>query len=110
MELNKIESRLFGRICYGFTRRQDGMVVINEKKSEVVRFIFRMYREGNSLENIQKKLYDKGVLSPSGKSKWTRDVIGKVLSNDKYLYWIVSNEDFFDVQLKKEKACRHRRT
>lgn len=54
MELNKSESKLFGRICYGFTRREDGSVIIDEEKSEVARSIFQIYREGNSLDDIQK--------------------------------------------------------
>ena len=33
MELNKIESKLFGRICYSFTRREDGSVINDEEKS-----------------------------------------------------------------------------
>lgn len=107
MELNKIESKLFGRICYGFTRREDGIVILDEKKSEVVRSIFKMYREGNSLENIQKKLYEEGIPSPSGNPRWTRDVIDKVLTNGKYTREIVSFEDFVDVQFMKEKACRY---
>ncbi len=110
MELNKIESKLFGRICYGFTRREDGIVILDEKKSEVVRSIFQMYREGNSLEDIQKELYKSGIPSPSGNTKWTRDVIDKVLTNGKYTRGIVSFEDFVDVQFMKEKACRYCRT
>ena len=64
MKLSLIESRLFGRICYGFKRDQYGFVEILPEQAEVVKTIFRMYREENSLEKqtlvqgvlIQKKI------------------------------------------------------
>ena len=54
MKLSLIESRLFGRICYGFKRDKYGFVEIVPEQAEVVKTIFRMYREENSLEDIQK--------------------------------------------------------
>lgn len=54
MKLSLIESRLFGRICYGFKRDKYGFVEIVPEQAEVVKTIFRMYREENSLEDIKK--------------------------------------------------------
>lgn len=54
MVLSLIESRLFGRICYGYFRRKDGIVETDDAKIKVVQDIFEMYLEGNSLEGIQK--------------------------------------------------------
>ena len=45
MKLSLIESRLFGRICYGFKRDKYGFVEIVPEQAEVVKTIFRMYRE-----------------------------------------------------------------
>lgn len=56
MKLSLIESRLFGRICYGFKRDKYGFVEIVPEQAEVVKTIFKMYREENSLEDIQKYL------------------------------------------------------
>jgi len=39
-KLNLYESRLFGRICYGFGRDEDGFVYIKEDEANVVRKIF----------------------------------------------------------------------
>lgn len=47
MKLSLIESRLFGRICYGFKRDNYGFVEIVPEQAEVVKTIFRMYREEN---------------------------------------------------------------
>lgn len=67
MKLSLIESRLFGRICYGFKRDKYGFVEIVPEQAEVVKTIFRMYREENSLEDIQKYLLSRSISSPSGK-------------------------------------------
>ena len=81
MKLSLIESRLFGRICYGFKRDKYGFVEIVPEQAEVVKTIFRMYREENSLEDIQKYLLSRSISSPSGKVKWSRDVLNKLLNN-----------------------------
>ena len=44
-----------------------------------------MYREENSLEDIPKYLLSRSIASPSGKVKWSRDVLNKLLNNGKYL-------------------------
>lgn len=63
MKLSLIESRLFGRFCYGFKRDQYGFVEIVPEQAEVVKTIFRMYREENCLENIQKYLLSRSISS-----------------------------------------------
>ena len=83
MKLSLIESRLFGRICYGFKRDKYGFAEIVPEQAEVVKTIFRMYREENSLEDIQKHLLSRSISSPSGKVKWSRDVLNKLLNNGK---------------------------
>ena len=85
MKLSLIESRLFGRICYGFKRDKYGFVEIVPEQAEIVKTIFRMYREENSLEDIPKYLLSRSIASPSGKVKWSRDVLNKLLNNGKYL-------------------------
>ena len=83
MHLDWIQSRLFGRVCYGFRRDEDGYVYIKEDEAEVVRMIYDMAINGHSLQNIQTELFNRGIKSPSGKDKWTRDVIDKTINNSK---------------------------
>lgn len=52
MKLSLVESRLFGRICYGYRRDKQGLVEVVTEQAEVVRTIFGLYRAGNSLEAI----------------------------------------------------------
>ena len=57
MKLDLYESRLFGRICYGFVRDEKGYVYIKDDEAEVVRMIYSMAINGQSLQNIQTELF-----------------------------------------------------
>ncbi len=108
--LNLYESRLFGRICYGFGRDEDGFVYIKEDEANVVRKIFEMAINGNSLQAIQVELFNRGIKSPSGKDKWTRDVIDKTINNKKYVPHIIEFDDYFIARGEKELRCRNDRS
>ena len=107
MKLDLYESRLFGRICYGFVRDEKGYVYIRDDEAEVVRMIYSMAINGQSLQNIQTELFNRGIKSPSGRDKWTRDVIDKTINNKKYLSYIISFEDFVNASAEKESRCRY---
>lgn len=108
--LNMYESKYFGRICYGFGRDEKGFVYVKEDEADVVRMIYDMAINGNSLQKMQAELFNRGIKSPSGKDKWTRDVIDKTINNEKYLTYIVSFENFVDASIKKESRCRYVRS
>ena len=107
MKLSYIESKIFGKVCYGFKRNKNGIVEILPDKAEIVKMIFLLYLDGNSLENIQYYLLDAKISSPSGKEKWSRDVLNKLLNNYKYTFGIVSHELFEAVECLKESNCRN---
>ena len=67
--MSLVESRLFGRICYGYRRDKQGLVEIVTEEAEVVKTVFGLYRAGNSLEAIQSYLFSQGIPSPSGKAQ-----------------------------------------
>lgn len=108
--LNLYESRMFGRICYGFGRDEEGFVYIKENEAEVVRMIYNMAINGNSLQKIQDELFNRGIKSPSGKDRWTRDVIDKTINNSKYLSYIIPLENFVEASIEKESRCRYIRS
>lgn len=108
--LNLFESRLFGRICYGFGRDEEGFVYIKEDEANVVQMIFEMVINGHSLQNIQAELFNKGIKSPSGKDTWTRDVIDKTINNQKYVPHIIEFDTYFIARGKKELCCRYIRS
>ena len=109
IKLDLIQSRRFGRICYGFGRDENGLVYVKEEESNTVKMIFSMAINGHSLQDIQSELFNKGIKSPSGKDKWTRDVIDKTINNKKYVPFIISFEDYFMARGEKELRCRYDR-
>ena len=92
MKLSLVESRLFGRICYGYRRDKQGFVEIVPEQADVVRTVFGLYRAGNSLEAIQGYLFNQGIHSPSGNAHWSRDVLNQLLNNGKYTKGNVGSE------------------
>ena len=107
MKLSLVESRLFGRICYGYRRDKQGFVEIVPEQADVVRTVFGLYRAGNSLEAIQGYLFNQGIHSPSGNAHWSRDVLNKLLNNGKYMKGIIDFEEYCDVYFLKEENCRN---
>ncbi len=107
MKLSYIESKIFGKVCYGFRRNSNGIIETIPDKAKVVEMIFLLYLNGNSLENIQHYLFEAKIPSPSGKEKWSRDVLNKLLNNYKYTFGIVSHEMFEVVESLKESNCRN---
>ncbi len=77
-------SKMAKRKCYGYTVGSDGQLVINSDEAQVVRWIFERYLAGNSLGKIASGLEQQGIPSPTGRAKWNREAIDKLLTNEKY--------------------------
>ena len=71
-------------LCYGYDVTPNGELVISPDEAAVVVWIFERYSAGDSLGKIAVSLEQQGILSPTGKPKWNREAINKVLSNEKY--------------------------
>ncbi len=65
---------------------QDGSSKMAKRKcyGKVVCWIFEQYLAGNSLGKIAAGMERQGVPSPTGKPRWNRETIDKLLSNEKY--------------------------
>lgn len=87
-------------IPYGFVQKQNG-IFIEPQQAEVVKAIFQRYLNGDSLGGIADFLFERGVPSSTGQEIWTRPAISKLLSNSKYIGYIISFEDYFAVQVDK---------
>ncbi len=72
------------RRCYGYTVNSDGELVINTDEAQVILRIFQQYLSGASLGKIAAGLEKQGIPSPTGRPKWNREAIDKILSNEKY--------------------------
>lgn len=77
-------SKMAHRKCYGYDVGPDGDLTVNPDEAQVVCWIFEQYLSGNSLGKIAAGLEQRGILSPTGKAKWNREAIDKLLSNEKY--------------------------
>ena len=77
-------SKMAKRKCYGYTVGSDGQLVINSNEAQVVHWIFERYLAGDSLGKIVSGLEQQGIPSPTGRAKWNREAIDKLLANDKY--------------------------
>ena len=77
-------AKIAHRKCYGYGVCSDGELVINPDEVKVVCWIFEQYLVGNSLGKIAAGLERQGIPSPTGRPKWNREAIDKLLSNEKY--------------------------
>lgn len=77
-------SKMARRKCYGCAVDSRGNLIINPTEAQVVHWIFERYLLGDSLGKIATGLERQGVCSPSGKLRWNREAIDKLLSNEKY--------------------------
>lgn len=77
-------SKMAQRSCYGYDTGPDGELAINPDEAVVVRWIFERYLSGDSLGKIAAGLEEQGIPSPTGKPKWNRETLNKLLSNEKY--------------------------
>ena len=91
------------RIPYGYQLESNGFIICQEK-AEVVRVIFVFYLSGASLGKVADVLSERRIPSPTGKDRWTRAAIDKLLSNAKYIP-IVGTEVYMDVQFEKGRRC-----
>ena len=69
----------------GYTKDENGNLVIVPEEAELVRRIFRLYLEGNSSYRIKRILESEGIKTVTGKSTWQASTIDKMLSNEKYM-------------------------
>ena len=78
------DSKFARRKCYGYDIGADGTLRVNPDEANVVRWIFEQYQSGLSLGKIADGLAKQKVSSPTGRAKWSREAIDKLLSNEKY--------------------------
>lgn len=77
------------RICYGYTTVTESDLIINEKEANSAHLVFALYLGGNSLSKIAGALEQQGILLLTGKARWNREAIPKLLSNQKYTGFVL---------------------
>ena len=71
-------------------------MVIDEPNAEIVRKMFEIRASGCSLGLISNWLYESKVPSPTGKTRWSRETISKLLRNEKYTGGVLLQKTFVE--------------
>lgn len=69
----------------GYTKDENGNLIIDSEQAEVVKRIYREYLEGYSMDKIAKGLEADRILTGAGKTRWWSSTINKILRNEKYI-------------------------
>ncbi|MEG0292536.1 MAG: recombinase family protein [Anaerovoracaceae bacterium] len=69
----------------GYTKDDDGNLVIEPTEAEIVKRIYLEYLQGSSLKSIGEGLERDGILTAAGKPKWRPESVKKILTNEKYI-------------------------
>lgn len=69
----------------GYTKDEEGNLIIEPSEAEVVKRIYREYLEGISLIQTGRGLEADDILTGAGKAKWRPETLKKILQNEKYI-------------------------
>lgn len=69
----------------GYTKDEDGKLIIDPEQAKVVKRIYREYLSGHSFLKIKRSLEADGVLNGAGHAKWNESNIKQILTNEKYI-------------------------
>jgi len=69
----------------GYTKDENGELVIVPEEAEVIKKIYREFMEGKSDLKIAKGLELDGILTGAGKATWWASTVKSILKNEKYM-------------------------
>ena len=78
----------------GYTRSETGQIEIDTEQAVVVKRIYERFLSGESIETIADGLEADEILTPMGKTSWSRGVIASILTNEKYKGDILTNKTY----------------
>lgn len=68
----------------GYKKGEDGRPEIVEEEAATVRKIYDLFLSGKTINEIAATLTEMGILTPSGKTRWSVSTVRSILSNEKY--------------------------
>ena len=68
----------------GYTKDEDGKLIIVPEEAGIVRRIYAEYMDGSSFLQIKRSLEADGILNGAGNAKWYESNIKQILTNEKY--------------------------
>ncbi|WP_018659241.1 recombinase family protein [Allofustis seminis] len=69
----------------GYTKDEDGKLVIVPEEEKIIKRIYREYLEGSSLRDIKEGLEKDKILNGAGNKKWHISNLDQILTNEKYM-------------------------
>ncbi len=69
---------------YAYKRGENGQPEIIPEEAAVVRKMFYLYLEGNSIKDIIEWLEENEIESPKGNKRWSSNSVSGILKNEKY--------------------------
>lgn len=88
----------------GYTRDEEGKLVIVPEEAKTVKRIFREYLEGGSTTGIAAGLEADGILTGANRKKWYGSTVDKILRNEKYIDDAVLQKTYTVYFLEKKRA------
>ncbi len=89
---------------FGYTKDENGEPVIIEDEAKIIRKIFHLYLEGNSIDGIKKWLVENNIPTPKGSEKWSGSTVSGILKNEKYKGDVLLQKTYTVDYLTKTKA------
>lgn len=96
---------------YGY-QVKNGKTVIHNEESEVVKKVFSLYIEGETLGSIASMLTEEKVIYFQGEVKWNKNTIKRMIENEKYMgnevYPMIVSPSVFNQAkaVKESKSCK----
>ncbi len=78
----------------GYTKGEDGTLVIVPEEAEIVRKIFDLYLQGYGVRKIKRYLEEHGIKTVTGKAEWSTSTIDRMLSNEKYVGQVLMQKTY----------------
>src|SRR5690554_6228640 len=63
----------------GYTKDEDGNLIIVPEEADIIKRIYREYLEGQSLVGIGRGLEKDGILTAAGNPRWRPETVKKIL-------------------------------
>ena len=92
----------------GYRKGADGRPEIVEDEAKIIRMIYELFLSGRTIRHIAEHLTNNGILTPSGKTKWSVSTVESILSNEKYkgdaLLQKTYTEDYLTKKIRKNRG------
>lgn len=99
----RIENGLYKHISAPFGYEiQEGQLVVNEEKAQIIRMIFAWYLSGDGTHVIAKRLNEMGI-APERAKAWQEGSVMGMLKNERYVGDALFQKTFTDDQFKRHK-------